>query len=232
MFLENDLHTKVKTRKVSIYTAMQSNRCKLISYTPLKKVPTDVKNVAKTILDYYCSSASDFLKYISLGNTKHIQNLKYRLNPPYTTAKSDVDTVCQLLHSIGTITDYCYSTVSNTYIVTLSTKHSTTIKMLYSIAVAQLVCSIHHLDLNDVLLDVKLSDRNIDVLWLHDSTIHSVYVEPTVTNLKYLRDKIFLNPLVLPYTNVSETLLVDLDTLSLLPPSNKILPITGAYNLE
>jgi hypothetical protein len=228
MLLDNHTLHRVNThnRKSNTYTAMRLNKCNVISYTALSTVPANVTLVAKTILDYYCSSATDFLNTITLGESKRI--LKYKLNPPHTTAKSDVESICQLLLSIGTITDYYYSNVSNTYAVTLSQRRSTSMRMLYVIAVAQ---SVQHVPLNDILLNVKLSDRTVDILWLQNHTIHTAYVEPTVTKVQYLLDKIFLKPLTLPYTTVEETLVVDPSILNLLPPSNKVLPITEVYHL-
>lgn len=183
---------------------------------------------------------NDFLAYISTASNRKEIYLKYILTPPYTTSKMDCEHVLNLLLLLHVVSDYSFSTKSQSYFIEMDQETSLTIREVLSIGLCSILAansiSIQSLRYNTRITLGRQEDM-ADVVVLQGKKLWLINIENAIgleadvpshqKQFERVKKRVFRSRKT--YCNIEDVVIVTPFVASLLPGSPNIVAI-DKYN--
>lgn len=129
--------------------------CKMSGLEIVKSetLPPDdfIKSSAKKIIRHF-EQCSDILLFIQSALSRSCFDLKYTLHPPYTTSRLDCEYILRELVNIGLAEDFFYSSISESYRITLDPKSDCNIGKILCIGLSSIL---EDMSADDIILNCR-----------------------------------------------------------------------------
>ncbi len=147
MIFEN----KILKKAVAASPPLQfSDLCKMFGLRMIgfNKFSADeaIKSNSREIIQHF-NSCSDILLFIQSAISRSCYDLKYTLQPPYTTSNLDCEYILKKLINTGLINDFYYSSISKSYRIILNANSDYNINIILSIGLSSLLEEISATDI-------------------------------------------------------------------------------------
>ena len=185
---------------------------------------------------------NDFLAYMSTASKRKEIYLKYILTPPYTTSKMDCEHVLNLLLSLHVVSDYSFSTQSQSYFIEMYQENRLTIRDVLSIGLCSILVS-NSISLQSLRYNTRITldgqEDMADVVVLQGKKLWLINIENALgleadipshqKQLEKVKKRVYRSRKT--YCNIEDVVIVTPFVASLLPSSPNIVAINEFNSL-
>ena len=245
MLFKNRIFTRApvtNTTSLTLEKFCEWNDIKIIETHKISDVSSSILELShKLLFDYM--SYNDLITFLSAALTRKEKQIRYVLDPPYTTSKLDCDHLLDLLVNSKILTDVSYSSASRSFLIEADPSNIYSMHDILNIGLCTYIASISNHNENmrfSVRFNVSGSEEYASVVLLCNDKLKIITIANAIgleadilshqRQLERLKRKIFKTRKT--FCDIDDFFIVTPYVQRLLPTSSKIVSIDMIKELE